>query len=165
LHVDKFPSASKIQQHLSMALRVFFFGFLTASFVGLNWYLYIGCALIAIPWFVGLYKNHFPNSPKLFQIMPAGLPGLLFVLVTCSFVHELVGSMAHEEEAVGKLMFITIPITTGIISLIGNFGREPVEGDVLWYLRSSNKYIYRFGGVIVLLGFLYIVHFIPRGII
>jgi hypothetical protein len=164
LHVDKFPTATSVQQHISLVLRTVFFGFLTASFIGQNWYLYAGVSFVAIPWFVSLYKDHFPNSPKLFQILPAGLPGLAFVLLVCSWVHLAVGELNLESEESGKVLFVATPIVTGLISLLGIFGRSPEKEDVRWYMRDSNKYIYRIGGVFILLSFLSIVHLLPNNI-
>jgi len=160
IHVAKFPSATGIQQHVSLALRIFFFGFLAASFVEMNWYLYVGVAFVAIPWIVSLYKNHYPNSTKLFQILPAGLPGLLFVLINVAIAEAILTHFVVDHEEQGKLSFVAIPFLTGVFSILGTFGRAPKEGDVRWYMRDSNRWIYRLGGVIVLLVWLHTIKFI-----
>ena len=159
-NVEKFPSATARQKHISLALRIIFFAFLSASFLEIDWYLYVGVAFTSIPWIVSLYKKHYPNSPKLFQILPAGLPGLLFVLLIAGFVQSQMEQMNIDPELLGKLSFVVIPFFTGAISILGTFGREPHEGDVRWYMRESNRWIYRIGGVLVLLAWLHTIKFI-----
>jgi hypothetical protein len=154
-NLDVFPGVTTSQKHVSMALRIFFFGFLAASFLEMNWYLYAGVAMTAIPWIVSLYKKRYPNSTKLFQLIPAGLPGLLLVLLVASIASQVMGYLITDPKKLGNLSFVFIPFLTGVISVLGYFGRTPKDGDVRWYMRDSNTMIYRVGGVVVLLGFVY----------
>jgi hypothetical protein len=126
----------------------------------MNWYLYLGVAFVAIPWIVSLYKGRFPNSTKLFQMLPAGLPGLLFVLINVKIAQTILANFVVDHEEQGKLSFVAIPLLTGIFSILGTFGRAPKKGDVRWYMRESNRWIYRIGGVLVLLAWLHVVKFI-----
>jgi hypothetical protein len=160
INVAKFPSTTATQKNISLTLRIFFFGFLAASFLEMNWYLYLGVAFVAIPWIVSLYKGRFPNSTKLFQMLPAGLPGLLFVLINVEIAQAILAHFVVDHEEQGKLSFVAIPLLTGFFSILGTFGRAPKKGDVRWYMRESNRWIYRIGGVLVLLAWLHVVKFI-----
>ncbi len=140
------------QKVISLFLRMGLFFFVSMAFVGHCWQLYAGTIIFIIPSFVGLYRDKFPNYPKLYQILPSGLPGLGFALLIASASLVVLQSLFGETPEFAKIAFVLLPIPGLIFSLLGILGRAPHDGDVRWYMRPKNLWVYRLGGVLVLLG-------------
>jgi hypothetical protein len=147
--VFEFPPVSPVQKNISLTLRAIFFGFVMAAFVGNGVLLYVGTALFIIPAFVGMLSHRFPNVPKLYQVLPGGLPGLAFGLAIATTAGALFAKHAPISGDTGALTFVGATAASALFAIVGMFGREPVEGDVRWYLRPQNKWIYRVGGLLV----------------
>ena len=140
------------QKVISLILRMGLFFFVSMAFVGHCWQLYVGTIIFIIPSFVGLYRDKFPNYPKLYQILPSGLPGLGFALLLASASLVILQSLFGETPEFAKIAFVLLPIPGLVLSLLGILGRAPHDGDVRWYMRPKNLWVYRLGGVLVLLG-------------
>jgi hypothetical protein len=56
-----------------------------------------------------------------------------------------------ETPDLAKFAFALLPIPSTILSLAGQFGREPRDGDSRWYQRDKWKWFYRAIGPVVLL--------------
>jgi hypothetical protein len=149
IDVADFPEANVVQKNISLVLRACFFGFLMAAFITQTSLLYVGTALFILPAFINLLSHKFPNVPKLYQILPGGLPGLTFGLVAATAAGAFVAKQMPNISDAGSLTFVGATGASAMISIIGMFGREPVEGDVRWYLRPKNVWIYRIGGIVV----------------
>jgi len=145
-------SPSMRQKVISLVMRMGLFFFVSMAFVGHCWQLYAGTIIFIIPSFVGLYRDKFPNYPRLYQILPSGLPGLGFALLLASAALVLLQSLFGETPEFAKIAFVLLPIPGLVLSLLGIIGRAPNVGDVRWYLRPNNLWIYRIGGGLVLLG-------------
>jgi hypothetical protein len=152
LNPAELVSPSMKQKVISLFLRMGLFFFVSMAFVGHCWQLYAGTIIFIIPSFVSLYREKFPNYPKLYQILPSGLPGLGFALLIASAALVVLQSLFGETPEFAKIAFVLIPIPGLVLSLLGIIGRAPHEGDVRWYMRPKNLWIYRLGGVLVLLG-------------
>jgi len=139
------------QKLLSLVVRMGLFFFVSLAFVGHCWQLYFGTIVFIIPSFVNLYRDKFPNYPKLYHALPAGLPGLAFSLLIASAFLAYLQSAFGETPEFAKIAFALLPIPGLILSLLTVIGRSPAEGDVRWYLRPNNLWIYRIGGVLVFL--------------
>jgi hypothetical protein len=151
LNPTNLASPSMQQKVISLFLRMGLFFFVSMAFVGHCWQLYAGTIIFIIPSFVGLFRDKFPNYPKLYQILPSGLPGLGFALLIASASLVVLQSLFGETPEFAKIAFVLLPIPGLLLSLLGIIGRAPHEGDVRWYMRPKNLWIYRLGGVLVLI--------------
>jgi surface protein len=151
LNPTNLASPSMRQKVISLFLRMGLFFFVSMAFVGHCWQLYAGTIIFIIPSFVGLFRDKFPNYPKLYQILPSGLPGLGFALLIASASLVVLQSLFGETPEFAKIAFVLLPIPGLLLSLLGIIGRAPHEGDVRWYMRPKNLWIYRLGGVLVLI--------------
>ena len=148
------------QKVTSMVMRMALFFFVSMAFVGHCWQLYVGTVIFIIPSFLNLYRDRFPNYPKLYHVLPSGLPGLGFALLIASASLVILQSVFGETPEFAKLAFVLLPIPGLVLSLLGVIGRAPAVGDVRWYLRPHNILLYRIGGVLVLVATLLLTHII-----
>lgn len=143
--LDDSPLAQKI---IALALRASLFFFVAAAFIGYEWYLFVGTLLFIIPSYLGLFADRVPNNPRLYQIIPAGIPGLIFSLVIGALTVGAVSSTFGDDPLLAKLSFVLVPIPLFIVALLSLVGREPRENDVRWYERDNFKLLYRIGGAV-----------------
>jgi hypothetical protein len=148
LHPTEVDDSSLIQKMIALGLRAGVFLFVAAAFIGYEWYLFVGTLLFIIPSYLGLFADRVPNNPTLFQLIPAGLPGLIFSLALGALTVGLISSVLGDDPLLAKLSFVLVPIPVFIVAILSLIGREPREGDVRWYERDNFKLLYRVGGAV-----------------
>ena len=148
LHPTDVDDSSLGQKMIALALRAGVFFFVAAAFIGYEWYLVVGTLLFIIPAYLGLFAERVPNNPKLFQIIPAGIPGLIFSLALGAATVGLIAAVLGDDPLLAKLSFVLVPIPVFIVSVLSLIGREPLENDVRWYERDNFKLLYRIGGAV-----------------
>ena len=149
IHPTELPSSSNLQQVLAITLRSLIFCYVASAFVGTTWHLYVGTLIFAVPSYLGLLQDRLPNYPKLYHLLPAGLPGLAFTLVISACSLAVLISVFGETPDLAKVAFVLLPIPSTILGVIGMFGREAEPDDVRWYERESMTWLYRIGGVVI----------------
>jgi hypothetical protein len=126
------------------------FLFFAVSFLGMTWHLWTALALFIFPSVVKVIKDKFPNSTLLYQMLPVGIPALVFMTFLGKFYSEYLSSLNLDPASASRTIFVLAPIPGFIIGLLKLFGREPKVGDVRWYMRNNMTLIYRTGGVLLL---------------
>jgi hypothetical protein len=147
IHPTDLPSPSNLQKVIALTMRAGIFFFVAGAFIGNSWHLYAGTVLFIAPSYLGLLQDRFPNYPKLYQLLPAGLPGLAFTLLVASGSLSVLTSIFGATPDLAKVAFVLLPIPSVILSVLGMFGREPAQGDVRWYQREKLTWLYRIGGI------------------
>ena len=141
-------------------LRTMTFSAVAISFIGNCWQVWAATLIMLVPQIVDLFKDNFKNFPILWQIMPGGIPGIVFNIgigtLTAYFLIQYLG----ETPEMAKLVFVLAPIPSTIIGLVKAFGRSAHEGDVRWYRRPQLRYFYRISGFITFLVVLKLTNFI-----
>ena len=150
IHPTDVEGPSIRQQIIALTLRAGIFMFVAGAFIGNSWHLYAGTFLFIAPSYLGLFQDRLPNYPKLYQVLPAGLPGLAFTLLVASASLSGLTAVFGETPDLAKIAFVLLPIPSVILSILGMFGREPAEGDVRWYQRAQLTWLYRIGGIVML---------------
>jgi hypothetical protein len=84
------------------------------------------------------------------------LPGLTVGMFVAGTAGQMFASHLAGVAESGPLTFVGATATSALIAFVGLFGRHPAEGDVRWYLRPQNQWIYRIGGVFVFAATLHI---------
>jgi hypothetical protein len=138
------------QQVISALVRTGVFLFVAAAFVGNVWQLWVAAALFLLPGILALIAHVFPNSPRLWQILPEGIPLFTVMLIIGLIVTTVVKSIRGESPDFAQMSFLWMAVPGFLLALLGLTGREPREGDVRWYMRPSMTAVYRIGGIIVL---------------
>ena len=150
IHPTDVPSPTNLQKVIALTMRAAIFFFVAGAFIGNSWHLYVGTFLFIAPSYLALIQDRFPNYPRLYQILPAGLPGLAFTLLVASASLTALTSALGETPDLAQIAFVVLPIPSVILSVLGMFGREPAEGDVRWYQRAHLTWLYRIGGILML---------------
>lgn len=138
------------QQVISALVRTGVFLFVAAAFVGNVWQLWVAAALFLLPGILALIAHVFPNSPRLWQILPEGVPLFTTMLVIGLVVTSIVKSIRGDSPDFAQMTFLWMAVPGFLLAVLGLAAREPREGDVRWYMRPSMTAVYRIGGVVVL---------------
>ena len=138
------------QQVISALVRTSVFLFIAAAFVGNVWQLWVAAALFMLPGLLALIAHVFPNSPRLWQILPEGIPLFTVMLVIGLIVTSAVKSVQGDSPEFAQMSFLWMAVPGFLLALLGLAAREPREGDVRWYMRPAMTNVYRVGGIVVL---------------
>ena len=138
------------QQVISALVRTSVFLFIAAAFVGNVWQLWVAAALFMLPGLLALIAHVFPNSPRLWQILPEGIPLFTVMLVIGLIVTSAVKSVPGDSPEFAQMSFLWMAVPGFLLALLGLAAREPREGDVRWYMRPGMTNVYRVGGIVVL---------------
>jgi hypothetical protein len=151
IHPTEVPDSSVLQKIFAITVRASVFMFVSVAFIGFEWYLFAGTLLFVIPSLIALKSDRFPNYPILYQIIPSGIPGLIFSLVVGASTVKIINSFVGDDPKLAKLAFVLVPLPLLTVAILSMFGREPKSNDVRWYLRPSLRNLYRVGGTIAFL--------------
>ena len=138
------------QQVISALVRTGVFLFIAAAFVGNVWQLWVAAALFLLPGLLAVIAHVFPNSPRLWQILPEGIPLFAVMLVIGLIVTSAVKSVQGDSPEFAQMSFLWMAVPGFLLALLGLTAREPREGDVRWYMRPAMTAVYRVGGIAVL---------------
>lgn len=144
-------SPGTMQQVLSAILKLAVFLFISAAFIGTTWHLWVGGLIWFLPLILVFFTSRLPNVPRLWQVLPESMPYLGFGLLVYLILAALLGSSLGDSPDFALLSFVVMLVPGLVLGVLWMFGREPVEGDVRWYLRPSMTMVYRVGGVLVLI--------------
>jgi hypothetical protein len=126
------------------------FLFFAVSFLGVSWQLWVALVMLMFPQLIKTMKDRFPNSPFLFQLLPVGIPAIIFMTFLGKFYSHYVQTLDLDPASASRTIFVLSPIPGFIIGLLKLFGRQAKAGDTRWYMRSNMTTLYRSGGVILL---------------
>jgi len=143
------PGAS--QRVASALLRTAVFLFVSAAFVGNVWQLWVAGALFLIPALLAPLANRLPNNSRLWQALPDGVPKVGVLLLVSWAISSLALTELGDSPAYAQVAFVVLAIPGFILSILGLVARGPRGQDVRWYRRPSMTWLYRIGGVAVLL--------------
>jgi len=151
---DEAPNSQRI---ISALLRMGTFAFISAAFVGNVWQLWVASLLFLVPALTEVVAERFPNSPKLWQALPEGVPLIAFMLIISWAVSAALVTALGESPDYAQTMFLILAVPGFVLALLGVVGRDPREGDTRWYQRPSMTPFYRIGGIVVLIATTYLV--------
>ena len=145
------PEASLIQRGIALSLRIAIFVFVTAAIVGSSWQVWLGSLLFALPTLLGWFGDRFPNSRRLWLILPTGVPGLAFSLLVAAASSTVIGGILGDTPDRAQWSFALMPIPMVAMSFISLFGRHGQDGEEKPLKSPKYRYLYRVLGPIVLL--------------
>ena len=151
INPTEIPSSSNLQKSIALGLRALVFLFISSAFIGTSWHVYVGTLLFIIPSYLGLIEDKFPVVPALYPIQPRGIPGLAFSLWLATAAVALLTAMLGATASLAQMAFVLLPLPSLVMSILGLLGREPAEGYVDVLKRPRFTWVYRIGGIFVLL--------------
>ena len=141
-----------VQQVTSGLLRAAMFLFISAAFVGTVWQLWVAGILVLVPLVLApLAQQRFRNLPGLWQVLPEGLLYFALMLALLAGLGTLLGAALGSGAQYAQMAFLAFLIPDFIMSMLWLFARGPKDGDVRWYMRPTFTWLYRVGGVVVLI--------------
>jgi hypothetical protein len=115
-----------------------------------SWQLWVGAAMFAVPQVLGVFANRFPNSERLYRVLPKGLVeliGMLFVATgTGALLIATMNENAHDFLANS---FVLLSLPGFALSLVGLFGRDGEDRDIGWGKRIAGAGILVLGVLLV----------------
>jgi hypothetical protein len=151
LHPTDVDDPKPYQKWISVSFRLGVFVFVTAALMGNVWQVWVGSALFILPTIIGFYSHKFRNFPWIWRIMPSGIPGLAFALIVASVTTSIVNSWFGSTPDLALWSFALLPIPMLGIAILAMIGREGNEGEIRWIRRPGFKWVYRIGGIFMLL--------------
>jgi hypothetical protein len=151
LHPTHVPPTPGYQRWISLGFRLAVFIFVTAALMGNEWQVWFGSVLFVLPTMLGWFSDKFPNSKWIWRIMPQGIPGLAFTLLVASITTSIVSGWFGSSPDAALWSFAILPIPMLALSILGLIGREGDEDEVRWVRQPRFVWVYRLGGIIMLL--------------
>lgn len=135
----------------NLAIKAGFFLLFMYGFFGLSWQIFVVTIALLLPIYLTRFSSKFPNFPALFQLIPAGLPGLVFLSLTGIALSHWVNSLPLMASDKTKTIAVVLSLPAFALSLMRLIGRAPGEGDVRWYCRKKFNLLYKIGGPVIFL--------------
>jgi len=150
LHPTKVPDTYRGHKYVALILRTSIFIYVTAALLGNEWQIWVGSIIFALPTVLGWFKEKLPNFPVIWRILPTGVPGLALVLLVAQITSNTVGSLFKGSPDAALWSFAILPVPLLALSILGMLGRDGVPGEIRLMKRPSFKWVYRVGGVVML---------------
>ena len=124
--------------------------FFAVSFLGVHWQLFAALALFMLPNILKEFKDRYPNSTLLFQIIPVGIPSLVLIGLLNRGYQSWIETMSLDPASKTRMLFILLALPGFFLSMTRLFARKAKPGDQRWYVRPNMKVAYRTAGPLVL---------------
>jgi hypothetical protein len=150
INPTELPDSPLMQKAVALLIRYGIWVVLSGAIVGFGWQAFVGSALFLLPTIIGWYQDRFPNVPWIWRILPSGVPGLAFTILVASGSSAAIAMWLGATPAYAELSFVLLPLPLLVLSILSMFGREgATENEVR--IAQRNRWIYRLGGVVMLL--------------
>jgi hypothetical protein len=136
---------------ISLFIKTILYIFFMLGFFGLCWQLFVSICFLIIPSLLKRFSNRLPNIPSLWQIIPGGVPAIVFTSLVGFLFMNWVNSLPLVSSDKTKTILVLTSIPGLFIGLLKLFGRDPKSGDIRWYRRPKMKIFYRVTGPIILI--------------
>ena len=146
---EDFPDPSNVRQLISVIMSGAIYVFVVISFLGSSWQLWLALALYSGPVLLGMIADRWPNSPVLWRLLPQGTPQMVFLLWTGVWTAQWLESNMGESADYARTSFALLSAVPALLGLLALLGREPAEDEERWNERPQFRYVYRLGGIVM----------------
>ena len=150
LHPTHVPSTYAGHKYVALLMRTAIFIYVTAALMGNHWQVWIGSIIFAFPTVLGWFKDRLPNIPLIWRILPTGVPGLALVLLVAQVTSNVVGGWFAGKPDAALWSFAILPVPLLALSVLGFLGREGKPDEVRLMKRPALRWVYRIGGIFML---------------
>jgi hypothetical protein len=135
---------------MSWFIKGILYVFFAVAFLGVHWQLFAALALFMAPNIIKEFKERFPNSSVLFQVIPVGIPAVVIIGLLNRGYQSWIDGMTLDPASKTRTLFILLALPSFILTIVKMFARNPKPGDQRWYLRPKMKVVYRTAGPLML---------------
>jgi hypothetical protein len=122
--VEEFEDPADSQRLMSDLVRTAVFAFVAASFIGINWALWVGTAIFLVPKIIDRQADRFPNIPALHRYVPRNLLRVVLMLFVATWWGGLVESRYGDNGDFILWAFVLMSVPGLAIGGIDWFGRD-----------------------------------------
>jgi len=144
------PEIEEHNIYFALLFKACLYTFFMYGFFGYSWQGAAALGMLLLPQVLKIHVDKFPNFPKLFQILPGGVPNIVFMGFLGIYFSTWINGLPLIGEDKAKNLVLLLGIPGLVLSLIKLVGRAPHENDVRWYRRDNFVPLYRTGGVVML---------------
>ena len=142
----KLPKPGTRQRAIVIAVQTVLMWFIAVAWLGNIWELYVGCALFAVPQYVGLVQDRLPNSPALAKWAPSGVAKTVLMIVIGTYFAAFVSRLFDDPAQFITVGFVVLTIPGLVLSIASWFGRDGARPALTWAGRIA-------GVVVIAIGF------------
>ena len=150
VQITDLPKPPMVQLLISTILRAATFSFIAAALIGVSWHLFVGAFIFVLPNLLALFQSKFPNSRKLYHLLPQGLVNLCVSLWLGQIALMAITGVFQETPDLAKIGFVLLPIPSLILSILKLFGRHGAEGEPRFYEKPNMGWFYRVGTLLMI---------------
>lgn len=147
---SRIPEIEDHNLYFALLFKACLYTFFMYGFFGYSWQGAAAIVMLLLPQVLKIHVDKFPNFPKLFQILPGGVPNIVFMGFIGIYFSAWINGLPLIGEDKAKNLVLLLGIPGFMLSLIKLVGRAPREDDVRWYRREKFVGLYRTGGVFML---------------
>lgn len=145
------PEPSTARQSVTVVSKTAVYVFVVVAILGNVWQLWVAAAMFALPQILGLLGDRLPNSPVVWRLVPLGVPSLVMYFLVGTYSGIWIESWLGETADYARTSFVFITLPFLVIGVLYLIGREPKEEEVRWCYRPRYRWVYRIGGIAMLI--------------
>jgi hypothetical protein len=148
INPTEIPEPGLLQKIIVLGIKYLIWVIIGGALIGPSWQVFAGSALFLFPTVLGWFADRFPNSPRLWKLLPSGLPGLVTSLVVASGTSAVVAAIFGVVPTLAQWSFLIIPMPMLVLSILGLFGRHGANEDDEKPAKA-HIWVYRLGGLVM----------------
>jgi hypothetical protein len=145
------PEPSTLRRSVTIASKTAVYVFIVSAILGNVWQLWVSAALFALPLTLNLVVDRLPNSPLVWRLVPLGVPSLVMYFLIGTYAGIWIEQWLGETADYARTSFVAMLAPFTLVGVLYLLGREPKEDEVRWCYRPRYRWVYRIGGICVLL--------------
>lgn len=140
---------SRAQAIASLIFKTAIFAFLAEPFIGNTIQLWLGIFLFVLPKVLAMtVVEILPKSKSIHKFLPKGALKIVVMVFVGTLFGKWIQSQYQDPEQFVKWGFVLLGIPGLLLQFVSYFADRSTS--IQWKLVGSGKYLYRFGGVMVL---------------
>jgi len=143
------PDAGTLQTLVSLALQTVLLLFVTVSFLGNVWELYVGAALFAAPQIIKLSQDKFPNVPWLVRALPGGLVKTTLMMIVGTWFANFVRSQITDPARFITQGYVVLSLPGLVLGTLALFARKGKKWELNWVYRLAGIGVLSLGVLLV----------------
>lgn len=145
------PEPSTVRRSVTIVSKVSVYLFIVSAILGNVWQLWVAAVMFALPQVLTLFSDRVPNSPFVWRLVPLGVPSLVMYFLVGTYSAIWIESWLGETPDYARTSFVAMLAPFTLVGILYVVGREPNEDEVRWCYRPRYRWVYRLGGIAVLI--------------